>query len=165
METTTKRENLTWSRKNPKPTSCTLEWCSNKYYAKLLCRYHYERKRKGLSIEKKVFQYEYECEFEDCNKPACVKGYCKAHDMQIRTGRPLTSLRGFLVGVDANGRVCKDCEEYKTWDQYYVNSRAKVTPGISKASGHWSQCKTCARELQIARNRVYAESQKALTNG
>ncbi|TKT03424.1 HNH endonuclease [Streptomyces lasalocidi] len=80
------------------------------------------------------------CAFEGCgNKVVGKKDLCQGHHMQQYLGKELKPLR-VLAYRDENGKKCKSCGTYKTWDHYYQRSSGK---------GYQPTCKPC----MIASNR------------
>lgn len=73
------------------------------------------------------------CQFEGCGKTVVARGWCMGHYHQWYEGRDLKPLRRFVrTPQDANGRVCTECFQYKTWDNFYVSQGKRR-----------SKCKRC----------------------
>ncbi|WP_328691422.1 HNH endonuclease [Streptomyces phaeochromogenes] len=80
-----------------------------------------------------------DCSFEGCENPAGSNGLCRSHYMQQYLGKELTPLRKKVMAlVDDNGRVCTECDEYKTYENF------------TKTSGgdrYRSKCRACLTAL------------------
>lgn len=90
-----------------------------------------------------------DCSFDDCELTAHSKNLCKGHYMQSYLGKELKPLRKKIF-KDENGKECSGCDEYKTWDFFYVRSNGK----------HQNQCKACTIKSStnnaIARRKLVA---------
>src|ERR1700746_1973849 len=71
---------------------CSIEGCNRIINSKGLCKFHYDRQRKGIPLEApfgnpKPARF---CSVEGCENEHESKGYCKFHyDRQLRTEVPL----------------------------------------------------------------------------
>ncbi|MFE9497286.1 HNH endonuclease [Streptomyces collinus] len=79
-----------------------------------------------------------ECSFEGCTNDVQSNGLCKGHYMQQYLGKELKPLRKKVMALkDENGRVCTECDEYKAWDEFSINSNGNYR----------SKCRKCQSEL------------------
>lgn len=90
-----------------------------------------------------------QCAFDGCDRPAVAKGLCQPHYHQQMRGVELKPLRAYNKGLhkDENGRVCSKCSLYKTWTNFYNETR--------------SQCKPCTIKQNTLINRRVKASDNA----
>jgi hypothetical protein len=77
---------------------CSFPECNRAYYAKALCRAHYQQQlhKRPLQPIRPWRRVPTECEFEGCDKKATNRGLCPAHALQRNKGQELRPLRPFL---------------------------------------------------------------------
>lgn len=150
---------------NKKARPCTVEGCdvNDNYYAKGMCRPHYTRWQiTGDPHPKprtKPVQADFTCEGPECELPAKSDYLCNTHWQQRHGGwringelTPLDGSKKIQQELDprkVDGRICLDCNEYKTWDNYHIGSKRGHTDRIK----YQSICKAC----QLTRNRKSIE--------
>lgn len=97
-----------------------------------------------------------QCDFEGCENDAKVNNktktmvLCAGHWQQEHAGKALRPLRTKkILHKDANGRICTECEKYKTWDNYGRTSKGSLR----------AKCNSClviitraARDRRLAAN-------------
>jgi HNH endonuclease len=76
---------------------CSFPECNRAYYAKALCRAHYQQQlhKRPLQPIRPWRRVPTECEFEGCDKKATNRGLCPAHALQRNKGQELRPLRPF----------------------------------------------------------------------
>lgn len=81
----------------PMNRRCSFAECQRPYYAKGLCRSHYQQQLLGRPLQpiRPRSQVRADCEFEGCDKRAVNRGLCQAHAKQRLKGQPLRPLRPF----------------------------------------------------------------------
>lgn len=95
------------------------------------------------------------CDFEGCDSDAKSRSkdsrmvLCSGHWQQDNKGQELRPLRAKkILRKDDNGRVCTECETYKTWDNFGLTSNRKH---------HRAKCNPCMTAIsQAARARRLA---------
>lgn len=63
---------------------CKLDGCDRKHKGYGFCASHYQRFKKGLSLDTPLRVYHEVCTLEDCDKPHVAKGFCDMHYGRIR---------------------------------------------------------------------------------
>jgi hypothetical protein len=76
---------------------CSFPECRRPYYAKGLCRSHYQQQLLGrpLQVIRPRASVRANCDFAGCDKRAVNRGLCQAHAKQRQKGQPLRPLRPF----------------------------------------------------------------------
>ena len=70
---------------------CERDDCWNKYKAKGLCQFHYQRRRMGFPLDIPPLRVHGRvgCEAAGCDRPHHANGFCKAHVQRWRKGKPI----------------------------------------------------------------------------
>ncbi|MFD8618283.1 hypothetical protein [Streptomyces sp. NPDC059513] len=90
-----------------------------------------------------------DCAFEGCDREATTKGHCKTHNKQLWDGKELKPIRRRIIAFqDENGRVCTECNEYKTYDYFTLNSNGKPRSKCGKCSSSLTMKTLRARKAQ-----------------
>lgn len=81
----------------PEDGLCTIDECSNEYYAKGLCINHYAKKirmgtPKGAEKLGRPLSYE-KCTVKKCNDSHSSLGFCRKHYLESKLGKPSTGNR------------------------------------------------------------------------
>jgi hypothetical protein len=81
----------------PMERRCSFPECRRPYYAKGLCRSHYQQQLLGrpLQVIRPRASVRANCDFAGCDKRAVNRGLCQAHAKQRQKGQPLRPLRPF----------------------------------------------------------------------
>lgn len=73
--------------------TCSIEGCDRRISCKGLCCAHYERAKRGVSLDSDVRAYNtspISCSVVDCNNQSLTKGLCRAHYKRSQKGVELT---------------------------------------------------------------------------
>lgn len=95
---------------------------------------------------------EWQCTYEECDKPKRCKGLCDGHYAQQKKGKALTPLRARKRTVrDETGKVCKRCDTYKPYEEYHVSN--------AEVDGRQALCKKCGldatNDMRRKRKEIY----------
>lgn len=83
------------------------------------------------------------CKIEGCDRKVLCKGICSGHYTQQRKGLPFTPLNERKVMPrDESGKVCRTCNEYKSYENFYSHKMAK--------DGYLANCKECQKSVAKA---------------
>lgn len=93
-----------------------------------------------------------DCSFEGCGRVEHTNGLCKTHYMQDYLGKELKPIRKVVrIVPDATGRICTECDEWKTFDFFSKNS----------TGNYRSKCRKCLSDLATKRrNEKLAQAEK-----
>ena len=81
----------------PVERRCSFPECKRPYYAKGLCRSHYQQQLLGRPLQaiRPRSSVRASCDFAGCDKRAVNRGFCQGHAKQRQKGQPLRPLRPF----------------------------------------------------------------------
>lgn len=135
--------------------SCSVNGCDKLYYAKGFCRFHWNRKRKKVPIDKpKKNVYTNEtCRHDGCTRESKRAGFCFKHYSRHKKGKTeQNSLFILNEKLYSEGfRICGKCLEKKYLAEYYFNYQNDTY-------------RTTCKECYIAAERVRRGKPNILTN-
>jgi hypothetical protein len=135
--------------------TCSFEGCTNKLLCKGLCLAHYTQQRRGKPLTPITTERKWAKRDEngkECTKCKTYKPYEEFHNHKNGSGGKMPTCKechieiarrnyekhrkGFVPTYrDENGKVCRGCEEYKPYTEYYVDRSAK--------DGKQTRCGSC----------------------
>ena len=148
------KENDPRSRKS-KDLKCIVSNCDKEYYAKGLCRNHYNlNRRNGLPIPKSDFPKP-NCMVGGCLKGSVIKGFCKFHYVRHRLGTDLHKPRGVKgeLNYNWNGGV----------SAYPNHHKLKKNRLIVLENSNWT-CKYCGGKADRVHHRDKTKDNHKLQN-
>jgi hypothetical protein len=130
---------------------CSFPECNRAYYAKALCRAHYQQQlhKRPLQPIRPWRRVPTECEFEGCDKKATNRGLCPAHALQRNKGQELRPLRPFY-GTKG------PCRFDGCLNLAWLEATAQGTPPNTTVGGRWLLSSSQRRDaiLPIAPNDI-----------